>query len=55
MKARAHQHKPGQMNKNEAAYARQLEESQRTGEIVRYRFEPMQLRFSVRSVSPCSA
>ena len=34
------------MNKNEAAYARQLEERQRAGEIVRYRFEPMKFRLA---------
>lgn len=46
MRAKARQHKPGQMNKNEAAYARQLEERQRAGEIVRYRFEPMKFRLA---------
>ena len=46
MRAKARQHKPGQMNKNEAAYARQLEARQRVGEIVRYRFEPMKFRLA---------
>ena len=34
------------MNKNKAAYARQLEERQRAGEIVRYRFEPIKFRLA---------
>ena len=38
VRAKARQHKPGEMNNNEAAYASQLEERQRAGEIVRYRF-----------------
>jgi len=46
MKARARQHKPGQMNKNEAAYARQLDELLRDGDIVRYRFESMKFRLA---------
>ena len=46
MRAKARQHKPGEMNKNEAAYARELERRQRDGEIVRYRFEPMKFRLA---------
>ena len=46
MRARARLHKPGQMNKGEAAYAAHLEQRKRAGEIHDYRFEPMKLRLA---------
>jgi len=46
MKAKARQHKPGVMNKGEAAYAQYLEERKRAGEIVEYLFEPEKLRLA---------
>jgi predicted amidohydrolase len=33
---------PGQVNKGEAAYNRELEQRLRAGEIIRHRFEPME-------------
>ena len=46
MRAKARLHKPGQMNKGEAAYAAHLEQRKRAGEIHDYRFEPMKLRLA---------
>jgi hypothetical protein len=46
MRAKARQHKPGVINKNEAAYARDLERRQRAREIVHYRFEPVKYRLA---------
>jgi hypothetical protein len=46
MRAKARQHKPREMNKNEAAYARELDHRQRDGKIARYRFEPMKFRLA---------
>ena len=46
MRAKARQHKPGVMNKGEAAYAQHLEERKRVGEIVEYLFEPEKLRLA---------
>lgn len=46
MRAKARQHQPGQMNENEAAYQRHLEDRRRSGEVVRWRFEPMKFRLA---------
>ena len=46
MRAKARQHKPGVMNKGEAAYAQHLEQKKRAGEIVEYLFEPEKLRLA---------
>ena len=46
MRAIARQHKPGVMNKGEAAYAQHLEERKHAGEIVEYLFEPEKLRLA---------
>ena len=46
MRAKARRHKPGVMNKGEAAYAQHLEERKHAGEIVEYLFEPEKLRLA---------
>ena len=46
MRAKVRQHKPGVMNKGEAAYAQYLEGRKRAGEIVEYLFEPEKLRLA---------
>src|SRR5271165_1265271 len=46
MRARARQHKPGQMNKGEAAYAAHLDALLKAGEIVWFDFEPVKWRLA---------
>ena len=46
MRAKARQHKPGQMNRGEAAYAAHLAEGKRVNAIADYRFEAVKLRLA---------
>ena len=46
MRAKARRHKPGVMNKGEAAYAQHLEKRKHAGEIVEYLFDPEKLRLA---------
>ena len=45
---RRRMHRPGEMNKTEAAYAQRLETLKLAGEILDYSFEPIKLRIGKR-------